>query len=215
MYKSCHISMRCLLSHNNSRPDFFLCVSVCVRVNLCWPITIDNSLVCDRLLIDIWHDIFNDLSTHCTTTQDLTFESLSQTSAEILNSRLAPSMCSSYICAKERFIFWGSFANMKGSFAHMYAEKFSKVGSLPTSALRIRNRALHMRKRDLHSQKSPRKWQPRWLLRLLRTSYLPDVWEHHICQLLSTRSQPSTGNWQKSPILSQKSPPYSQKSTRK
>jgi len=61
MYKSCHISMRCLLSHNNSRPDFFLCVSVCVRVNLCWPLTIDTLLVCDRQLIDIWHDIFKRL----------------------------------------------------------------------------------------------------------------------------------------------------------
>jgi len=226
-----------------------------------WYVT-DNSLIYDMTYS-------KDLSTQCTTTQDLTFESFSQTSAEILNSRLAPSMCSSYISAKEPFIFWGSFANMKGSFAHMYAEKFSKVGSLPTCALRIRNRALHMRKRDLHIRKRAQEndnpadfWEhhicltfenitfvSRWVQGanrrretgkralyfrkralhihkralennhltfgkitfawLLRTSYLSD---HHVCQLSSTRSQPSTWYWQKCPAYSKKSPIYSQKS---
>ena len=75
-----------------------------------------------------------------------------------------------YISAKEPFILWGSFANMRGSFAHMYAEKFSKVGSLPTCALRIRNRALHMRKRDLHIRKRDQE-----------NDNPADFWEHHIC----------------------------------
>jgi len=130
-----------------------------------------------------------------------------------------------YICAKETFIrkraqendnpadFWDfwehhiclTFENI--TFVSCWVQGANRRREIGKRALYFRKRALHIHKRALeNNQLTFGKITFAWLL---RRSYLSD---HHVCQLSSTRSQPSTWYWHKCSAYSKKSPIYSQKS---